>query len=634
MPNNPSVEEATRQADALLSGAIDEFTKPLVIPTFTPTDTVRATETLNRAEESGGVQAQTIEESKKTLKASTEAEKAAIGQEGEAKASVIKATQERQQKEAEGYQYFQHLFGMDIAPNSAIAEAAQRQAQLRASLPAQRDKVAKLQSSPPIDIVNFILDSLQLPEEIAKYNATVDKINSYQNLIDEGIQSARNAGDLNNKAIPTITASMAASSANVALADAAKKKAEADANLAKINVDFASKQLVSDLALANATRETTQLEMQNERLKYETMVNAIRFADTHAVRLEGAAKLLYDIADKKSLDVLLQQYDRNVGNPSGTTNRQLFSRLPAKDRDNIAAIGAGSAGTNPYEFILNFNHPGPELNPETRRLLNFVSDKFSVIKPDPTLPKEAHPQYFATQLKADIEKEQGLAYKQGSLFYEMSPAKMIASNSVPAGSQLEKILEPLAHIEGPVPTNTVIATIAKAYPNPNEAGAVISEYYRRNIELRNKSLNMSLMGMKAPDSYQVPAREITQTENLGGAAIINKMKLDLTKPEQATKYILLMQVQDRLKEAGQYPSPSGLTDLSQDQVKQITKNRIYSDTNPPVGAERGALPLLHGSTDKSMGKEVPIKTQDLKILNDVMKNYPDRLFQITPKVTM
>src|SRR5258708_6963701 len=315
------IEEATRQADELLSGAIDQFTKPLVIPSYVPTDTTRSMEVLNRAEVTGGEYAGTIEESKKLAKSSTE--------------------------EAKGYQYFQRLFGVDMAPNAAIADAAHEQQGLRKTLGEKRDRVNKLHATSLFDDpIEYILNSMELPGAISDYNTVVDKINSNQTAIEEGIKSARDAGDLNNKGIPTITDAMATANANVALAEEAKQKAQADAKLATTNVDFANRKLSADLALTNATNATTHLEMENERLKYEAMANAIRFADTHAVRLESAAKLLYDLADKRSLDVLLRQYDRNIGNPEGTTNRQLFNRLPANERENIAAIAAGSAGTN------------------------------------------------------------------------------------------------------------------------------------------------------------------------------------------------------------------------------------------------------------------------------------------------
>lgn len=543
------IEEATRTADALLRGAVDEFTKPLVIPTFTPVDTTRATETLNRAEVTGGEVANTINESTKLFGAATQEEKKAITAEGKAKAEGKLAEGQRSQQEAEGYQYYQRLFGMDLAPNSAIADAAHEQQRLRAGLAEKRDKINKLHATSLFDDpIEYILNSMELPGAVSDYNTVVDKVNSLQTSIDEGITSARNAGDLNNKGIPTITASMAAANANVELSAAAKRKAEADQTLAKTNIDFASKKLADDISLAHATNATTQLEMENERLKYETMVNAIRFADTHALRLEGAAKLLYDLADKKGLDILLKQYDANIGNPDRTTNRQLFNRLPAAERDNIAAIGAGSAGTNPYEALKNIKRVGPQLSPETGRLLNFLSQKESVIRRDPLVDQKANEQRIGVQLKADVQKEMDDP-SRSKIFAEMSPAKMLAANAVPLGSKLFQVLEPLSKVDGPVPTNTVISAIIKEYPNQNEAAAVVAAYYKANIALRNKVLNLPLVGMQAPESYMVGATSFTTTDDLigmGGGVVTNRQKYDLTRPEQALKYIITNQARDKM----------------------------------------------------------------------------------------
>lgn len=577
------VEEATRQADALLQGAIGEFSKPLVVPTSTPIDLTRAEETLNRAEVTGGEHAQTLRESEALFKAATEQEKAAIGKGGEAKAAGELAIGARQKEEAAGYQYYQRLFGMDIAPDAAIANAAHRQTEIRKGMEAKLDRVNRLKSVSLFDNpIEFMLNTMELPGAIEDYNIDVTKVNNLQQSIDDGIQSARNAGDLNNKGIPTITDSMAAANANIALAEAAKKKADADQKLATTSVDFASKKLATDIALAHATRETTQLEMQNEKLKYETLVNAVRLADTHAVRLEGAAKLLYDLADKASLDVLLKQYDRNAGNPVGTTNRQLFNRLPAQERENIAAIGAGSAGTNPYEFLKNFQHPGPLLSPETRRLFEFVQSEARTTQLPANTPKELREQTLGDALKKKVTDAMVNGYKQGSLFFEMSPAKMIAANAVPMGSKLEEILTPLAKIEGPVPTNVIIEAISKAYPNPTEAGSVISDYYKANIALRNKSLNMSLMGMRPLETYKVPIKSYTFMNTPFGG---HRDVFDLTRPEEATKYLIINNAEKRTAEIFPGTGTPGKPQASTDEEGNIRNVALEDMTPEQLSAE-------------------------------------------------
>lgn len=533
------VEEATRQADALLQGAVTQFSKPLVIPTSEPVDLTRAMETLNRAETAGGEHAQTVTEMDKLFAKATAQEKEALGKEGEAKASLAISTGERSQQEARTYTYYQRLFGMDMAPDSEIANAAHEQTKLRPTLNAKLDRINQLKSVSFFDNpIDYFLNSFELPAAVEDYNTTATKVNILQDTIDAGLHSARNAGDLANKGIPTITASMAAANANIALAEAAKKKADADEKLATVSVDFASKKLAAELSLNSATIKTTELEMQNERLKYETLINAVRLADSHGARLEGAAKLLYEVADRAHLQqVILDGYDRNVGNPKGTTNVLTFNRLPAAERENIVAIGAGSAGTNPYEFLKNFKHVGPLLSAETGRLLNFVQEEDAKVKRDPTVEPKVQEQRIAKYLKDRIEAEASRP-SQSKIFSEMTPAKMIASGAVSQGSKLAEVLAPLANTEGSVTTNTVIETISKAYPNPTEAGAVIAQYYRANVDLRNKSLNMSLMGMKAPNSYNVPLKRKIFAYSYGEV-------YDLTKDSEATKYLISTKIQEQ-----------------------------------------------------------------------------------------
>src|SRR5256885_6843109 len=125
------VEEATRQADALMQGAVAQFSKPLVIPASEPVDLTRAMETLNRAETTGGEQARTVDEATKLFTEATIKEKEALGKEGESRAALAIATGQRQEEEASAYRYARHMFGMDLAPDSEIANAAAAQTELR-----------------------------------------------------------------------------------------------------------------------------------------------------------------------------------------------------------------------------------------------------------------------------------------------------------------------------------------------------------------------------------------------------------------------------------------------------------------------------------------------------------------------
>ncbi len=539
------LEEATQQADDLIRGAVTTLSKPLgPIPTYSSVDTVRADETLNRAEETSGEVSRVYKESTEKAGTATEAEKKAIGEEGKVKAELLFATAQRQKLEAQQYQFYQRLFGLDASPDSEIANAAARMRQIRDEAGPKLDRIQKLGRVSVIDDpIQYIMNQLDLPAAISDYNADVAKVHNLQGAIDDGIQTARNAGDLANKGIPTITDAQAKANADIALAEAAKQKAQADLKLASTNVDFATKKLSMDLALANSTRENTQLEIRNEELKYTSMINAIRLVDTHAARQEAAGKLLLDLIDKKALDVLLKQYDATMGHPPGATNRFLFQRLPAIEKENIVGIAVGSAGVDPFTGYVNFSRarPGQQLSPETSRMYTEIQGQIEALRGSEvirSLPKEEQAIKLGAMVKEKMIAVMNDAWKQGNLYHEMEPAKMIAANAVPAGTKLADVLAPLTNVAGPIPTNTVIEAIMKEWKNPAEAGAVGAEYYRLNMELRNKSLNGSLFGIYPPTSYIIPVK---RWHGIGYAG-----RFDITTPDGMTKYILSQKVQDGL----------------------------------------------------------------------------------------
>jgi hypothetical protein len=555
--------QAARDADALVKGAAQVLNAQDVLnaPTFNRVDTSSSKRELEKARASRDISDLTLDTEQQRYSSASEDEKAAITKGGRAQADLEKANQERAQKEADLYKSYALMFGIDVDPSSDIANVA---SELRKMRPGVNQKLTKIQQMQSVSITDNPLDWLanqvQLPHAIADYNRDADKINSMQDSIDKGIQTAQAAANLGAKGIPTITEAQAAAAANLALSTAARAKAKVDEDLARVNVDFASKRLAGDLSIATSTREMTALEIKQNELEFMGQIQAIQLADTHANRLLRAAELMEKLGRTKALDLVLEQYDKNTGHPPGTTNRFVFERMPSGLRDNIIAIGAGSAGTNPYEFLTNFGHarPGPLLSPETGRLFNFIQEKFQSIPETLDIkikaaPKETHAASYAQYLSLAIESEKKEAYKPGNLFYELEPSKMIASEVIPADSKLAKVLEPLTATKGPIPTNVIIEAINNEWKNPSEAGQVIAEYYKRNIELRNKSLNLGLAGVKAPTDYTIPLRRQIYAFKLSAG------RFDLTKPEEATKYVLATRTQDAIEAQQSAASQNSVT---------------------------------------------------------------------------
>ncbi len=414
----------------------------------------------------------------------------------------------------------------------------------------QLQEIQKMQSVSPFDnFLDWFSNQIELPSRIGAYNANATRINALQDKIDRGIKTGQDAANFAEKGIPTITAGQAKAIADKAVADARKLAADADENLATKNVSFAVQKLANDLHIVNATDQMTKVDLENEKLRYQSMINEINIADNHATRLLKAAQLLEKLEETKGLDVILQNFDRIMGHPPGTTNRYTFNKFKEAQRENMVAIGAGSLGTNPFQGMVNWymSRPGPGASPETVRFFDYLRESSEKIQQDANirvLHKDQVPAAISSRLEKQIELDIKDASNPKSIFREMEPAKMIASGAIPAGSQLAKILEPYTRQTGQVSTDLILETLIKDLPNPVDAGAAIAQYYKKNMELRNSVMNTSLANVKLPIEYKV--RRTLGLEMTGVA----RMTFDLTKPEEATKYVLAKKLSDQIGQGG------------------------------------------------------------------------------------
>lgn len=526
-------EDAQRQADALVRGAIDILTRDVDDPNFTSTDIKPAKAELDKASANRDATNLQIGVERDRYNDANAKGAEAITAKGQADADNIRATADRAAKEAQIYTYYSGLFGVNQDPNAPIADMA---AQIRKETPVAMDMLKEIQEMQSVGILDnpleYLVNQLQLPSKTQPYNALADRINAMQGVVDKSIKTAQDASNLAARGIPTITAAQADAQASKAVAQAEIDKNKSIEELAKTNVSFAVQRLSNDLSIAGRTEQMTQLEMQQNQQEYAAAINKINSADTHATRMLRAAELMEKIKKTEGLDVMLANYDRITGHPLGTTTRYTFERFGEPHRVNTIAIGAGSVGVGPVSGMLNFTNarPGPLLSPETNLMFNYVQDLTSDVSKLPEIQRLDEKQKLGVmdkQVKELIMMDVSNAGKFGGMFFEMSPAKMIASDAIPAGGKLAQVLAPYTKQTGPIPTEMVIAAISKEYPNPTEAGQVIAEYYRRNMKLRNESMNSELFGIKLPIEYKVK-----------NAILTLKPSFDLTKPEEATKYIL------------------------------------------------------------------------------------------------
>lgn len=582
------VEDARRMADDLVRSAITSLRKPITIPSSSGVDASDARNAFKKSSNQRDITNEIIDTESERYGSAAETYKEAITRGGKASADKVMADQARAQQEAELQSYFARLFGVTDSPDAEIAVVAQRIRQLRPIAEAKLRNVQEMQSVGLLDNpLEWFANKLQLSAAISDYNAEAILINSLQGTLNSSIKTGQNAANFASRGIPTITTSQAKADADKLVALAVQNRVIADENLAKQNVSFAIQKLSNDITIANQTKEMTQLDLQNEQIRYTSLINEINLADKHSERLLRAAQLIEKLEGTKGLDIILAQFDRTMGHPSGTTTRYTFEKFAESQRQNIIAIGSGSIGADPFEGMINWyrSRPGPGASKETVRFFDFLrdeSEKISVTADVKLLDEKQKPAIISKKLKEQIQLQINDASRLGNIFYEMTPAQMIASGAVPADSHLAKVLEPFTKQTGPIPTNMILEAINKEYPNPAEAGAVISDYYKRNIQLRNSVMNTSLAGITLATNYNIRKGIVVGMEESGGLGGGIRMQFDLTRPEEATKFILLQRAGDNvIKAMGEHglfaeplppkPKVDKVPSTRQEQWREISK---------------------------------------------------------------
>lgn len=550
IPESIDFESVNKEVDGIIQTALGMLKDPSrggtasadgSIPAFEEIDLSAVRDEVNNVRGRRTATNLQITENERRLAEATDRRKDVLEDQANAKRSSIIANQARAQEEALIYASLAQ--GMQLRPEDVI-EVSQKLREERVVGEAMLDEIQRMQSVGLLDNpLEWLANQIQMPSIIEPYNRQVDKVNSLQDMVDTGLATAQQAATFNIKAIPTITAAQAKAAADIATAEGKLLQITAEENLAKESTNYAVQRLSNDLSAATTTMNMSQLEIQQNTQKFQSALRAIDNADNNATRLLKAAELLEKLERTKGLDVILANYDRMMGHPRGTTTRYNFERFGQTQKENIIAIGAGSGGSNPLESMINFSmaRPGPEISPQSLRINNWLQERVSAIGSDPNvqrLDEKQKPLAINKKLLEEIEIEKNLAYRPGNLFYEISPAEMIASGTVPAESKLAKALEPFTNISGPVPTEIIATAIRREFPNPTQAAAVLADYYKKNINLRNMSANLEFFHIKPPTEYRVPINGI----------FFNKFKLDLTRPDQALKYYLVQDQVQALKD--------------------------------------------------------------------------------------
>lgn len=531
----------------LLGKSAELMQRDFVIPTYKGVSTAGAKSEVKKASSSRDELGKTVTESRELLRKSNEDNKAAIDAVGKADSDKAYADAARAEVVAQNVKTTNALFGVDA--DQAIGVLTKdiniqqdRLNKLKPVLDQELAEIKDLQSVGPLDDpLAWLFNGIQLPSRIQKYNTTatqydndVARIEQNQKRINDGLSSAGTMGDQINKGVPTITAAQAKATADKAVAEANKLKVVADINYATHSVDFANKKLAGDLAVATATIHTTQLDIQQTQAKYQSEVNAINLADTHATRLLKAAELYEKLEDIKQQKIVIAQYETKMGMEPGTLTPAGLKAMSKEKRDMVLSIGlSNSFGVTALDAFETFNtlKPGPGISPDTIKGMEYIGGKLSALQKNlaenavfKSLSKEEKRAKISEALNGAIALDVAQADKPGNYFHEFSPAKMLMADKDFAQSALGKILKPLADKDQEITTKTIASTILESVGgNPSNAGVALSSYYKDNMELRNKALSPGAIGIKIPEGYIVHH---------------NGTPYNMVKPGDATKYAL------------------------------------------------------------------------------------------------
>lgn len=533
-------EDYTQMADALVESAVKQLQTPLPTVGFSGVNLGPVRREVDRVNATRNASAKIIDEEKLRVARASEEQKQASLAEGQAGADKALADQKQAQDIADRRDAAFRLFGLD--PSQSLGQQIAEFPAVRAKAEEELLKVRDLQSVSLIDDpLTWAINQLKIGPASAAYNRTADMVNARASGIDEALKWEQAYAAEDVQRIPTISAAQAKAVADQKLAEAKVKSTISDLNLAKYNIDFATKKFTEDMAVATMTKESTALELQQATTQFQAQVHAVQMAETRVQRTLNAAKLLETIGDNKATDRMLLQFDTVMGNPVGTTTRAMWAKYPAKAREEVAAISTGSLGADPYQFVqttqaLRF---GPNVNPQTMVLREYLAKKVSTISQlkdlagitDPNIKQQKIAEILNSQVESDMKNP-----STNPSFRALSIDNMVTAGTLKKDSPLGKLLEPLMG-KGTVPEDVIISTISNAVTNPAEAGAIAAKYFADNIILRNTLSNYKAAGLRVDTSYMVPY------STLGGT-----MRLDLTKPADMTKYMLLQKRNAQMEE--------------------------------------------------------------------------------------
>jgi len=567
--------------DALAQRTFDGLTKAEPQVSAAGSSSSRFKKEQDKAKASRDALSRTLEESINSVASANVSTKEGIDAAALATGDKARADQSRAQEVADNESFYHELYGIGKNRDVGVAKDAIRQDTLRQDALSQLEEIKGMQSATIFDNpADWLLNQLQLPGMINKYNATADQVGILGSSINERIaQSNANAAAF-NKSIPEITAMQAKATADLAVALATERKAKADIDLASKNVDFRNTKLAGDLAILNGEGKLNDIDFRNSSAAYQSKIDNIRISREQDARNVLAYNFQRSFKSEKATEALLQNYATLTGQKNVIPLSSFEKYPPAQQAEIMGMAVSGSFGADPVTALGNFikSNPGKDMAEGTVALMKTLNTTIGQIELEEGIKNvkdsKSRIEYINTRVAQKLQELISGASKQGpsNPFFEVSPQTLMQSGFLVKDAPLTVALKAYTD-KGMQPTTLqILGSIEAVYPNdPTMQGLVASRYYAENIRLRNISYNLGVIGINKslPTSYGI---------EIGGTFGFGAYGIDLTKPEEAAKYFLV-------KKAGVIPDlaraltagveiSTALTQQLKLEANQVTRNTI------------------------------------------------------------
>jgi len=478
--------------------------------------------------------------------------RAAIMAGGDAAADEARANGERAQRVATLHENVIKLFGGDVLnPDSLGAKLVQ---DIRDTTESTRGKLAAIQERSAVTLLDnpleFIINSIELPSMAAEYNAEATRLNSMQEQLGKINALANDAGNLNQKAIPAITAEQASAQAKQKLHAATLEAAKFDVAAITQRVSLARVSLDAAVTEANVQQGLSGQQLQAANMRFQSQVAAIQHAEGAAVREAQTAKAMEMLHDVRLKKIAIRNAASAFGWNVENFPISMFDKMPASMQMRFMSGGiAGDFGANPYDAWKALNEFGGPAMADTlkgwqREVGRFVSAATAEgASPARGSLSGAKLDEYVRVRTAALIQENLLAQPvspSNTFFKELSPATMAMTFSQFDKSVAGTVLKPLIDAGGSPTTQTVVETIAnglmqKGVPVQGQAYA-IAQYYKNNVVERNKRSNADAMKIEMPQDYRTTLEVPGMIPGMSRSKVI-----DLTDPAQVQIYLLYKQ---------------------------------------------------------------------------------------------